>query len=219
MIPVPDGAQVLEPEGILQDVVLLEIQTKRSTAVPPSLTEEDVPCIPVLMPYTDSIYEPETGILGASKDAATTLLTLLPSSNIDAATTRKTLATRSAGTRAGCSDLDTIWESDSHTVAGAELPANVILELMPCTPNACPYMPTTATPVSSAEVRDVENTVGPDTSAANASEETRIDCKEMDAAKLAFLEDTRRHATTESEAQVEAAQADPILKRGLKSMI
>ena len=171
------------------------------------------------MPYTDSTYEPETGILGALKDDATTLLTLVSSSDVDVATARKTLATRSARTRAGCSNLETIWESDSHTVAGDELPANVILELMPCTPNACPYMPTMATPVSGAEVRDVENTVSPDTAAANASEETRIDPKEMDAAKPAFLEDARRHATTESEAQVEAAQADPILKRGLKSMV
>jgi hypothetical protein len=47
MIPVPDGDEVLEPEGILQEVVLLEIQTNRSTAVLPSLAEEDVPCIPV----------------------------------------------------------------------------------------------------------------------------------------------------------------------------
>ena len=73
--------------------------------------------------------------------------------------------------------------------------------------------------VSCADVRDTGSTVGTDTPVAKPSDETRINPKVMDATTLAGLEDTSRQAITVSEAQLEAAQAVPILRRGLKSMI
>ena len=73
-----------------------------------------------------STYEPVAGTLRALHDAATTIL---PLSNVALATTRKTVARRSAGARTGSPNLETIWESDSHTVAAAELKANETQEL------------------------------------------------------------------------------------------
>jgi hypothetical protein len=138
MIPVSESVHVLEPAGILQYVVLLEIQMNRSTAVPPSFAEEDTLFTPIPIPYMDLTYDPDAGMSAVSNDAATATLLLPTQSNVDVATTWQTLATRRAGTRAGCSDLETNWESDSHTVTGAALPASDILELTPCIPNAFP---------------------------------------------------------------------------------
>ena len=73
-----------------------------------------------------STYEPVAGTLRALQDAATTMLAL---SSVVLATTRETVATRSAAARTGSSNLETTYESDSHTVAAAELTANETQEL------------------------------------------------------------------------------------------
>jgi hypothetical protein len=49
-IPVPEGVQVLDPDGSLQDIELLEIQTNRSTAVLPSIAEDDKLYVPIFVP-------------------------------------------------------------------------------------------------------------------------------------------------------------------------
>jgi hypothetical protein len=88
---------------------------------------------------------------------------------------------------------------------------------MLCVPNAFPYTLTMALAVTCVDVKDAGCAVGTDTPVANISDETRINPKVTDAATSACLEDTSRQAITESEAQVDAAQAVPILTRGLKS--
>ena len=80
-------------------------------------------------------------------------------------------------------------------------------------------MPTMAAPVSCSYLEDDATVAGTDTPVATASDETQVNPRVTEGDKYAFLEDASLHATAESEAQVEAAQAVPILKRGLKSTI
>ena len=80
-------------------------------------------------------------------------------------------------------------------------------------------MPTMADPVDCTDMGGDVNAAGTDTPVTTASDETRVNPRVIEVDTSDFLEDASRHATTESEAQVEAAQAVPILKRGLKSMV
>jgi hypothetical protein len=74
-------------------------------------------------------------------------------------------------------------------------------------------------PVSWAYLWDAKNAAGADTPAAIVSEETVVKPNVTEADKSAFLKNPSRHTITESEDHIEAAQAVPILKRGLKSTI
>ena len=68
----PDGVNVLEPDGSLQDVALLDTQTNLSATVLPSFAEEDALWAPILTPYMDSTYEPVAGTLRLLHVAVTT---------------------------------------------------------------------------------------------------------------------------------------------------
>ncbi len=65
---------------------------------------------------------------------------------------------------------------------------------------------------------EASSAAGTMTPVASVSDETRVNPKVTEVEASGFLDDPSRHAITESEAHIEAAQAVPILKRGLKSM-
>jgi HEAT repeat protein len=73
-------------------------------------------------------------------------------------------------------------------------------------------------PVSCVDFGNTVSVTGSKSPVTSAADEPIINPKLIKAEASVFLEDPIRHATTESEVQIEAAQAVPNLKRGLKSM-